>query len=89
MKEISEEQQFKLISLIMKNETIKAYKLECEYNKQDFDVSECVDRLLKAEEAGKICYKNKSATPFWVKNYKYLEQSFSYGWKLEQSRDLI
>ena len=88
MKEISEEQQFKLISLIMKNEITKAYKLECEYNKF-FYVSECVDRLLKAEEAGKICYKNKFKSPFWIKNNKYLEQIFSFGWKNEQSKDLI
>ena len=89
MKDITEKDQFDIISLIMKNEIAKAYKLECEYNKKGFYVSECVDRLLKAEEAGKVCYKNKFNTPFWIKNNKYLEQVFSFGWKNEQLKDLI
>lgn len=87
MKDITEKDQFKIVSLVNRNKIKEAYELECKFNKKGFFVIECVNRILQAEEAGKICYKNKFNTPFWVKNNKYLEQSFSHGWKTEQLKE--
>ena len=67
----------------------EAYELERKFNNQGFFIMEDVNRIQSAQNTGSICYKNKSATPFWVKNNKYLEQSFSFGWKSEQSKDSI
>ena len=89
MKDITEKDQFKIVNLVNKNKMKEAYELERKFNNQGFFVMEDVNRIQSAQNAGSICYKNKSATPFWVKNNKYLEQSFSFGWKSEQSKDSI
>lgn len=89
MKDITEQDQFEIVNLVIKNKINEAYELECKLNKKGFFVMECVNRIQQAENAGKICYENKMNTPFWIKNNKYLEQSFSHGWKIQQMKESL
>ena len=74
MKDLTEENQFRLINLVNKNLIKEAYLLELNFNKQGFYVMECVDRIRSAEKAGEISYKEKIKVPQWIKNIYILSK---------------
>ena len=88
MKQLDEKQQMNLVRLVCNNKLDEAFKLESELNKY-FYVSEGVDRLNKALNAGEVCYENKFNTPFWIKNNIFLEQCFATGYKNAELKSSI
>lgn len=89
MKDLTEENQFRLINLVNKNLIKEAYLLELNFNKQGFYVMECVDRIRSAEKAGEVSCKEKIKVPYWIKNNIYLEQSFASGYSNEAKKNKI